>query len=245
MESRAPSPSARVLVIDDESASLKLVRSILANAEYRVTTCGSAREGLEVLTASPIDCIITDSMMPDISGLDLVRTVRSAPLLAKIPILMMTRKRLREDVAAAIEAGVTDYVIKPIDEQLLLDKVELCVNKGRGKQFVFRHFLNDSQAKATVQLSATVVSVSESDLVLRTPFEVPAGYPFQIESPIFEDIGIRTPTLKHVGCRKIDATEQWEQDLHFEVTYAFVGMLEEDLRKIRGWLRTREIQRRK
>lgn len=239
-----PSPSnPKVLVIDDEPSALKLVRALLTDAAYDVTVCDRPSEGLKLLSQMPVDCVITDAMMPEMSGLELVRSIRSQPSLARIPILMLTRKRQREDVTSAIQAGVTDYVLKPVDEQLLLDKIELCLSKGLGRKFVFRHFLNDARPNAGIQLEASIVSISESDMVLHTHCPAHSKLRFRLDSRIFAEIGIRQPEMAFVSCRPLSSNV--DSDFEYEVTYSFVGVPEEDLRKIRGWVRMREIQRRK
>src|SRR6185312_14457496 len=82
-------------------------------------------DALRLLSQKKFDLVITDAMMPKMTGLDLVRTIRRNPSFQHLPILMLTRKSDRSDVQKALEAGITDYVLKPIDEHLLLDKVTL------------------------------------------------------------------------------------------------------------------------
>lgn len=244
IETLAQGSAPRILVIDDESSALRLLGAMLSHARYDVTTCESPFLGLRQLEGTSYDCVITDAMMPEMSGLDLVRSVRTSPQLAATPILMLTRKRQREDVAAAIAAGVTDYIIKPVDEQLLVDKVELCLLKGNGRKHVFRHQLHDRAAQGSIDLSATIISLSESDIVLGAPYPLLFRPPATFESRIFEEIGIRPPQLKFVSARPL-GPELIEPGIAYESTYAFVGVPEEDLRRIRGWLKAREILRRK
>lgn len=233
----------KVLVIDDEGAVLKLVKAMLTRASYEVTTCPSAMDGLKLLDKEEFDCIVTDAIMPVMTGYDFVKTVRRHPTLAEMPVLMLTRKRHRQDVKKAVEAGVTDYVLKPIDEHLLLDKVEMCLKKGTGKRHIFEYAVNGVQSDAELGIDCKITSMSESDLTMRLPFPLESTVPFHLRSKIFEDIGIPLPLIKLNRCEKI--SDAGPQDLPYEVKFNFLGVPEPDLRKIRSWLQRQEIQRRK
>jgi len=100
----------RILLVDDEPAILKLLTSILRKAEFEVQTAPTPHDALDSLGHGFFDLVITDAIMPTTSGYDFVRTVRKHPLYGDVPILMLTKKRNREDVKLAVEVGVTDYV---------------------------------------------------------------------------------------------------------------------------------------
>jgi two-component system, sensor histidine kinase ChiS len=118
-----------LLVIDDEPLVLKVVKSVLTQKNYKVTTCEKSLNGLKLMSKKSFDCVITDILMPNLSGYELVKSIRKNPKYATLPILMLTRKRNREDIKKAVDAGATDYILKPIDEALFLEKVELCLRK--------------------------------------------------------------------------------------------------------------------
>jgi DNA-binding response OmpR family regulator len=124
----------RVLVVDDEPAVLEVLKVVLGRAQCQVTTAETAQAAREILEQEPtaFDCVITDAVMPDETGYDLVRALRAESRFARLPVLMLTRKRHRKDVKLAVEAGVTDYVLKPIDAALLLEKLKACLAK-RGR----------------------------------------------------------------------------------------------------------------
>ena len=237
---------ARLLVVDDEIASLKLVKTMLTRAHYQVVICGSGAEALRMITQARFDCVITDAVMPTMTGYDLVRMLRRHPQFSEIPILMLTRKRHRLDVKKAVDAGVTDYVLKPIDEHLLLEKVELCIKKGAGKKHVFEAALNGIQGEVQLQLFARVVVISESGLSLRSSVPLADAVQFELVTKIFEDIGIRMPILKLLKCVENPIPEDLAiRDLPYECRFGFAGVQETDLRKIRTWLQRQELRRKK
>jgi two-component system chemotaxis response regulator CheY len=112
----------KILVVDDSAT----MRRILVNSLQRIgyTTCVEAADGAEALQKfdSSIEFVITDWNMPGMSGTDLTRAVRALP--SSVPILMVTTRSVREDIMAAIEAGVNNYVVKPFTPQVLKEKID-------------------------------------------------------------------------------------------------------------------------
>jgi CheY-like chemotaxis protein len=156
---------------------------------------------------------------------------------------MLTRKRHRQDVKRAVDVGVTDYVIKPIDEHLFLDKVELCLKKGTGKRHILECSLHGDQAQGEIGLSCKIMSISESYLTCELSLPVPLNLQCEIRATIFEEIGISPPLIKLITCGLVPSTDAREST--YEAKFSFIGVPEPDLRKIRTWLNRVEIQRRK
>lgn len=247
---KSPKPgeeyAPKVLIIDDEPAALHQAKTMLARATYDVVTCKSAVEALKVLETQPIDCIITDVVMPVMDGYELARAIRANADHARTPILMLTRKRAREDVSAALQAGVDDYILKPIDEQLLLDKIESNIKKGNSKRHIFKHNLHESEnGKAELKLSARIMSISEADVTVHTTMMVDERMPLELSSQVFDEMGIRPPILRLLQCRKIETPIAVSIEYPYEARYSFLGVAENDLRKIRAWLHRQALNRRK
>jgi len=114
----------KFLVVDDSVT----MRRIIINSLHRIgyTDCVEAGDGVEALERfSPeIDFVITDWNMPNMGGLDFVKALRERPDGATIPILMVTARSIREDIRAAAEAGVNNYVVKPFTPQVLKEKID-------------------------------------------------------------------------------------------------------------------------
>ncbi len=237
-------PNGRLLVVDDEPAVLKLVKAMLGRAQYQVTICGSALEGLRLMDDNPFDCVITDAIMPVMTGYELVKAIRRHPVHATVPVLMLTRKRHRQDVKKAVEVGVTDYVLKPIDEHLLLDKVELCLKKGTGKKHIFEFSVSGDQANAEMRLECRVITISETEMTLRLPISITEIGSTTFHSKLFDEIGIQVPYLSLVRCEQGPALADLK-GFDYEASFSFVGVRESDLMKIRAWLQKEAIRRRK
>ncbi len=108
----------RVLVVDDEPAVRSALRVNLARAGYEVVLAGTAEEALKALAERPVDLVLTDVKMPGAGGMALLEQLnRSSP---DMPVVMMTGHGRVEDAVAAMKAGASDYIIKPISKDELL-----------------------------------------------------------------------------------------------------------------------------
>lgn len=114
----------KFLVVDDSATMRRIVVNSLNRIGYsRTAEAGDGDEALEVFDGS-IDCIITDWNMPKMSGLDLVRKLRARPDGQSVPVLMVTTRSVREDILSAIEAGVSNYIVKPFTPVVLKEKLD-------------------------------------------------------------------------------------------------------------------------
>lgn len=236
------SASAHLLVIDDEPLILKSVKSILTRADYAVTTCDKPSAGLKLLGEKAFDCVITDVLMPEMTGYEFVKSVRKNPQYSTLPILMLTRKRHRDDVKKAVEAGVSDYVLKPIDEALFLDKVELCLKKGLGKRHIFELPMQGPLSNASIQMSCSIISLSESDLTLWSQMPLAENTPFLLKTRLFHEMNIDIPQMKIIQCDLMPSSAK--RSAGYLIKLSFLGLGEVDLRKIRNWIQ-KEVFRQK
>ena len=118
-----------VLVVEDDARLNSIVCASLSASGYAAHGCLSAQQALEMLSQRKIDLIISDIMMPGTDGFELVSHVRS--LDRDIPILLMTA---RDDLAAkrrGFRAGIDDYMVKPIDVDELLLRIEALLRRAR------------------------------------------------------------------------------------------------------------------
>jgi len=113
----------KILVIDDEPDLRELVRVNLAQAGYSVETASSGCEALQVIRRSAPDLVVLDLMLPDISGTELCRKIRSDPELAEILVIMLTAKATEVDRVVGFELGADDYVTKPFSPRELALRV--------------------------------------------------------------------------------------------------------------------------
>lgn len=116
----------KFLIVDDSLTMRRIVTNSLKNLGYNnFVEASDGKEALEKLSAdSTINFVITDWNMPVLSGLELVKAIRSDSKLASLPILMVTTRGVKEDILQALQARVNNYVVKPFTPQVLNDKIQ-------------------------------------------------------------------------------------------------------------------------
>jgi pilus assembly protein CpaE len=103
----------KVLIIDDDIDTLKLVGLMLERQGYEIVVASNGTIGLNKAAEEKPELILLDVMMPDLDGYEVTKRLRSNPGLAHIPIIMFTAKTMVDDKVAGFEAGVDDYLTKP------------------------------------------------------------------------------------------------------------------------------------
>ena len=122
----AANPKMNILVVDDFATMRRIISNVLLQLGYEnITEAEDGARALEIITGEPVDFVITDWNMPQMSGLDLLKAIRGHENQAKqkIPVLMVTAESLQENIVAAAQAGVNNYIIKPFDAKTLADKI--------------------------------------------------------------------------------------------------------------------------
>ncbi len=124
----------KILVVDDDIQTLKLVGLVLDRQGYEIIAAQEGKKGLKKARAEDPDLVVLDIMMPDIDGYEVSRRLRADPQTADLPILMFTAKSEVQDKVAGFEAGADDFLTKPIHPQELLSRVEaLLLRSTRGQ----------------------------------------------------------------------------------------------------------------
>ncbi len=126
----------RILVVDDEADTRELLRAILMECGAEVTLAASARAALEALERAPFDVLVSDIVMPDENGYDLIRKVRARDTErgGRIPALAVTAYGRIEDRTAAISAGYQQHAVKPIEPAELAAAVATLVIRGQPRR---------------------------------------------------------------------------------------------------------------
>lgn len=116
----------KFLIVDDSVTMRRIVINSLKNLGYE--TFVEAADGKEALIKlvenDSLNFVITDWNMPVVSGLELTKTIRNDPSIAKLPILMVTTRGVKEDIIEALQAKVNNYIVKPFTPTILKEKIE-------------------------------------------------------------------------------------------------------------------------
>ncbi|MGE5680515.1 MAG: response regulator [Bacillota bacterium] len=118
--------SLKFLVVDDSVTMRRIVANSLKNLGYdNIIEAVDGKDALAKLAAdSAINFVITDWNMPVFTGLELTKTLRADDNYAKLPILMVTTRGVKEDIIEALQAKVSNYIIKPFTPQVLKEKID-------------------------------------------------------------------------------------------------------------------------
>jgi len=117
-------PNLRFLVVDDFSTMRRIVRNLLKELGFQnVEEAEDGVDALNKLRAGSFDFVVSDWNMPNMDGLDLLKTIRADAVLAKLPVLMVTAEAKKENIVAAAQAGASGYVVKPFTAATLEEKL--------------------------------------------------------------------------------------------------------------------------
>lgn len=119
----------RILIIDDDLETLRLVGMMLERQGYTIIAANSGNSGLERAAQEQPDLIILDIMMPDMNGYDVARRLRMDSSTAHIPIIMFTAKTMVEEKVAGFEAGADDYLTKPTHPAELASRIKALLGR--------------------------------------------------------------------------------------------------------------------
>jgi two-component system chemotaxis response regulator CheY len=120
----------KILVVDDFATMRKVVRNLLKQAGYEnIVEAEDGVSALRTLKSQKIDFIISDWNMPNMTGIELLKTVRADSDLATMPFLMVTAEALQDNVIAAVKAGVSNYIVKPFTAEVLNEKITKIMEK--------------------------------------------------------------------------------------------------------------------
>ena len=114
---------SKVLVVDDEPFILMMIEDKLVKSGIEVVTLRESSRAVETVRSMRPDLVILDWMMPDVSGIEICRTLKADPDLASIPIFMLTAKGQDSDEQQGLQSGVARYITKPFSPKALLEMV--------------------------------------------------------------------------------------------------------------------------
>lgn len=230
---------ATILLVDDDQDILNFGARILTSQGYKVLTAHDATEACSLLNKNHLDMVISDANMPKHSGFDLVKVLRNDPRFQTTPIALLTARRERQDIEAAIKLGVDDYIVKPIDPMLLLKKVEALFEKKPPQESAsFSLQEIEVQYEAKAQVDAQILSISEVGIVIETPHALQEGQVVNIDSMLFDHIRIKPPILKVLSSESRPG-KKWRSRL------LIVGADDSILQKIRAWINLQATSRKK
>ncbi|RMG29713.1 MAG: chemotaxis protein CheY [Gammaproteobacteria bacterium] len=115
----------KILIVDDFSTMRRIIKNLLRDLGFNNThEADDGNTALPMLQSGNFDFLITDWNMPGMTGIELLKAVRSDPKLAHLPVLMVTAEAKKDQIIEAAQAGVNGYIVKPFTAQTLKEKID-------------------------------------------------------------------------------------------------------------------------
>jgi len=145
--------AARILVVDDQPANIRLLEAILAPRGYDVRAASSGQDALAAVDVGDVDLVLLDIVMPGMDGYQVCREIRERPATAYLPVVMVTASGDEQKIKA-LEAGADDFLTKPINKSELLARVASLARIKRYQDTINRQ--SDELAEWNRELEARV-----------------------------------------------------------------------------------------
>jgi DNA-binding response OmpR family regulator len=132
METRAPTAEAKpsVLIVDDDQALCEMLDEYLTLEGFSAVSAATGPDGLEQLVRSPVDLVILDVMLPELSGIEVLRRIRAV---SRVPVIMLTARGEEVDRVVGLEMGADDYLAKPFSPRELVARIRAVLRRAPGE----------------------------------------------------------------------------------------------------------------
>lgn len=221
---------ARILVVDDDLDILKMAESVLGSAGHTVFVAEDAMRAIDWLNHIDFDLLLSDANMPHYSGFELITTIKKDTKFKDLAIAMLTGLRDRKDVERAVKIGVDDYIVKPLDPMLLVQKVNSLFEKRPPHQYPEIQLSGTNLQAGSLKRTITVESVSELGVRILSELPVRPGMMIDLNAEFFTALDVAPPPMKVLNVEVDKKTGNYRAQL------IFLGAREAFLQKIRRWL---------
>ena len=159
----------RILIVDDIADNRIILTRRFERRNFEIVEADCGTSALEILKTASFDAVLLDVMMPDISGLEVLKTVRETLSSSALPVIMVTANNQSSDVVAALELGANDYVAKPVDFAIALARVNAQVERKRANEALAQAIaeLSLSNERLEQRVAERTARLSEANLQLK------------------------------------------------------------------------------
>jgi two-component system KDP operon response regulator KdpE len=166
-----------ILAVDDEAGILRLIRLELSSQGFRVIVAGDGEEALRLAEQQRPDIVILDIVMPDMSGLEVMRRLRER---MAVPVILLTAKDHDEDKVRGLELGADDYLVKPFNPEELSARVRAVLRRGFRPSAGSEHLVRVANIEIDlnsrlVKKDGAVVSLTRTEWMLLQHLAANAG----------------------------------------------------------------------
>lgn len=153
------SKDSKILIVEDEQHINRLIELVLiSGGYYKIRKAYDGKDALELINQDKPDLILMDVMIPEIDGLTLCKMIKNNPALNSIQVIMLTAKKLEEDILNGFECGAIDYVTKPFSNKILLARINAHL-ENTNKQVKYQNLQLDNE-KLIVKLGNEIINLT-------------------------------------------------------------------------------------
>jgi len=157
----------QILVVDDEPDIVELVRFNLTQAGFDVDTAATGDEALDQVRRNTPDLVVLDILLPDRSGTEVCREIRSDPKISDLPVIMLTARGEEVDRVVGFELGADDYVTKPFSPRELILRIQAVLRRPRHEPEEKRSLLRHGRLCLDLERHRCHVEEEEIDLTAK------------------------------------------------------------------------------
>lgn len=122
-------PKQKIMVVEDEESLLKLESILLTSRGYQVCSMHNGQEALACIEKEKPDLVLLDVMLPEVDGFEVCRQIKSNPLTSHIPVVLLTARKGREDMAKGEEVKADWYITKPFKSVMVIETIQRFLNR--------------------------------------------------------------------------------------------------------------------
>ena len=139
---------AKILIVEDEPQINRLIELVLtSDGFYNIKKAFDGKEALELIKSDKPDLILLDVMLPEIDGFTLCRQIKEDEYLKTIQVIMLTAKKMEEDVLKGFANGAIDYISKPFSNKILLARIKAHLNNNDYQKNIYKNLKIDDLKK--------------------------------------------------------------------------------------------------
>lgn len=171
---------AKILIVEDEPQINRLIELVLqSEGYYKIKKAFDGKEALETIKTEKPDLILMDVMIPEIDGFSLCKLIKEDKNLNSIQIIMLTAKKMEEDVLKGFENGAIDYISKPFSNKILLARIKahLINSSFTNDKKLYKDIVLDNSRKS-VQINGKIIELTKFEFIILQTFMSNIGIVF-------------------------------------------------------------------
>lgn len=143
---------AKILIVEDEPQINRLIELVLlSDGFYNIKKSFDGLEAMEIMKSDKPDLVLLDVMLPEIDGFTLCKKIKGDEYLKTIQVIMLTAKKMEEDILKGFESGAIDYISKPFSNKILLARIKAHLNNMDFSDYTYKNIkINDTKKVATI-----------------------------------------------------------------------------------------------